>query len=217
MCRATETVGALLAARPSQQGKCRVLLVGCLALLLLGCSPARPTEQVAVYTASVRALYPQALQVAREWRTDAYLVFVHTDFAVAGQGEKNLFSTFTFSSLTTPAFELTLIYEPATDSFETSLSGYGPERRLRLAIAEDEWPVDSTMALEIAQASGGADFLSRASQNLSLHMSLEKGPVEGTQVTYWLVYYADWTKLEGLCLTIHAGTGAVISRKCKSE
>jgi hypothetical protein len=159
----------------------------------------------------VQSLYPEALQLAQEWKTDAYLVSAETDFAFGDDG-RDLYYNFLFRSHSSPLMQILLSYESTTGSIREKLLA-APENSTEqdLEILDTAWPIDSVEALQIAQAHGGSEFLAEhSSSNLSLLMRLEKR-LEGDELkTIWFVSYYDQLAIEVLRVVVDASTGDVV-------
>lgn len=185
--------------------------LGC--VLLLGCTPEVSEEPVTVHTLSVQALYPEALRIATAWKPDAYLIGASADFAI-DDSDCPLRVFFSFYAPSASIFFLDVQYNSEAQAFEKeALSSGGHIDPVRYPqILDTDWEVDSTEALEIAQAHGGAEFFTgRSSHYLcSSFVKLEKKMVEGQWVTRWRATYSDATTREGLFVHIDALNGEVI-------
>jgi len=191
------------------------LVVALLVCLSLGCCAGSVPSPLMLHTQSLQSLYPEALKMAKEWQQDAYLISARTDFAV-NDVDADLSASFFFLSDTYPWTMLHISNFPTLQFSSEEVSIPGLNRAENPAILDSEWPVDSIDALEIAQDSGGADFLQgRSTHDLYLYLKLEKQAVEDGFLTVWFAYYHDRTDKEALCLTIDAVTGQVVGRECK--
>jgi hypothetical protein len=133
----------------------RILIAICFAFLVAGCVQQSPPEQRSVYTLSVRPLYPEALEIARAWRSDAYLVSIGVPADRVG-GSMSLGASFYFLSPSSNLVMLRARYDSAVNSWQDEwLSAYAVDRDLYPEIADSEWQVDSAEALKVANLSGG--------------------------------------------------------------
>jgi hypothetical protein len=184
-----------------------------LVLLGSGCSGLSMSRPVPVDTLSIRDLYPGALQIAKAWKEDAYLVQAQTSF---WPRDSNAFrsASFSFRSSSTDVIGLSVRYDPESASFtEEWLSVFKEDSRYKAEIADAEWHLDSVEALEISQQAGGAEFL-EARRDLdyrTLYVRLEKHPVGQDLRTVWFVaYYAGMPSGADLRIVIDAVTGEVL-------
>lgn len=169
-----------------------LLITLCLFLLLIACGTPTPYPDVAARTTSVRALYPAAMELAREWRADAYLTRAHTWF-VPADDDRSEYASFIFRSPSTDLIALHLRYLGHTDSWHDewlSIANQDPKRYPE--IRETDWQVDSTQALDIAQQNGGAIFLGcAAGGDLYLRLDLRRQWMGRRSVTVWWVSYSQ--------------------------
>lgn len=186
----------------------------CWIWLCLSCASPTPLEDVAVTTLSMHELHPGALQAAKAWKTDAYLVGAHAPFWVS-DAQAYPVAIFDFRSSSNDTIGLQVTYDPATTAFEStwlSISTVEPEREPQ--IFESEWRIDSTEALQIAHSHGGADFFrGRSGKDLYLYLRLEKWQGDEQILTVWRVTYSDLHLLEGIRIRIDASTGRVVEIK----
>ena len=178
--------------------------------LLLSCGPVKPQGGKSVHTLSMRTLYPEALEVARAWKEDAFLVGADVDFAL-DDTEHNHLPSFFFLSPSTEVVGLFVNYDVETGTFSDEWLSIAKMDRSRYPeILDDEWPIDSVDALQIAQNHGGSEFLaSRAGWDLHLLMHLRKRQTSGQSMTYWTVLYYDQYAREDLRMRVDASTGDV--------
>ena len=185
--------------------------LGC--LLLLGCNPGASGEPVTVHTLSVRTLYPEALQIATTWKPDAYLIGASAYFAIDYPDCSPPSVRFSFYAPSAPYFFLRVQYNSEAQAFEEeAVSSGGSIDSVRYPqILDTDWAVDSTEALEIAQANGGAEFLAGRSSHYLCGSSveLEKKMIEGQWVTRWCAGYFDVTTPKSLFVHIDALSGEV--------
>jgi hypothetical protein len=158
-------------------------------------------------------LYPESLRLAQEWKTDAYLVSAETDFARGGGDGRDLYYNFVFRSHSSPLMQMLLSYDSTKGSLREKLFAVPADStEPNVEISDTDWPIDSVEALQVAQAHGGSEFLTRhySSNNLSLLLRLEKR-AEGEQSrTVWLVSYYDQPAAEVLRVVVDASTGDVV-------
>jgi hypothetical protein len=189
----------------------RIGTLVCLGFLVLGCGASTTPSEVIVSTLSIRSLYPEALEVAKDWKEDAYLVEAQVSFGESSVDEYQ-YADFDFRSPSTKIVGLSVWYDPATDSFRDewlSIAKVDPSREPE--IKDSDWHIDSTEALEIAQAHGGAEFLAgRSDSHLYLYLRLEKRQNNGQPLTVWLAAYYDETAGEELFVVIDALSGEVV-------
>lgn len=180
----------------------------CLVLVLVGCQTDTPPATVEANALSARELYSQALEIAKEWKLDAYLIDVHV---IGGEGNKQGdFVSYRFYSPSTPYIALDLDYDADSGSFTDKLF---PASKLdfkdTLEIRDDDWKVDSPKALAIAQAHGGGEFLAKWDASPSL--TLQKEESAGGVATVWRVSYFDVRSFETLRVRICAVSGQVLA------
>lgn len=205
---------------PGSNGPCRLsrriaasigLTIYLVVVFLASCSNSTPPPPVSVDTLSIRDLYPKALQIAKAWNEDAYLVFLETSFwptdSPASQG-----ASFSFRSRSMESIGLFVSYDKATGEFEDEWLSLANEARPREEIADAAWRLDSVEALEIAQEAGGAEFLAgHPDKDYLLYLRLEKRQADEDQRTVWLVrYYAGMPPSADLRIVIDALTGQVL-------
>lgn len=191
----------------------QVLIVAGTALLLANCAQVAPPPQPTYYTLAVRLLYSEAVEIARSWRSDAYLVSIDVPTTEVGR-DSPLGASFYFLSPSTDIIMLRIEYDSATDSWEDEwLAIHMIDKEERYPeIADSEWQVDSTAALEVASRSGGRDFLAaNSSGRLYVDLSLEKHDQLGV---VWLVRYSNVAVAE-LCFLIDASTGELVGNECR--
>jgi len=178
---------------------------------LASCSTSTPPPLVAVDTLSIRDLYPEALQIAKAWKEDAYLVYVETSFWPTDSPAYQA-ASFGFRSRSTDFVGLFVSYDEATGQFEDQWLSVAKEARPREEIADTEWSLDSVQALEIAQEAGGAEFLAgKLDQDYVLYLRLEKWQADEDQRMAWMVrYYAGMPPSADLRIVIDAITGQVL-------
>ena len=191
----------------------RVMIVLGFALLSgCNCSPVSSEKPVAVHALSVRALYPEALQIAQAWKQDAYLIRASANIAIDNSDRPQDVS-FLFYSPSTPYLVMEVQYDSETQSFEQESSSGGHIDPARYPeILNTDWEVDSVEALEIAHIHGGAGFLiGRSSHIMYPFLRLEKTKIGGNWTTLWYIPYSDKTANETMFIQIDALSGEVIS------
>lgn len=188
-----------------------ILLAAWITLPLSSCTAPSSEPAISAYTLSAQAEYPKALQFARDWQEDVYLVSALAGFSL--DPADPLLCMFHFRSTSAPLTLLSLTQDTETGSFEgewISLAHASPAS-LGTEIQEQDWPIDSIEALEIAQLHGGAEFFAgRSSHLLSLSLTLEKRRRLGGQVTVWEAVYHDLTATQGFRVFVDASSGDVI-------
>lgn len=196
----------------SRQIVTRVGLVVYLIALSLGCSAPTPPPPMSVDTLSIRDLYPEALQIAKAWKMDAYFAGAQTSFWPTDSDEFRQ-ASFHFLSRSTDFIGLRVSYDPETGSFEDEwLSVANEDPRQKEEIADVEWGLDSVDALEIAQNAGGGEFLAgQPGKRLVLYLRLEKRQVGQDLRTVWFVaYYAGMPPAADRRIVIDAMTGEIL-------
>ena len=161
---------------------------------------------------SARELYPEAAQIAGEWKPDAYLIRVHTIGSKGTKPATHLY--YLFYSPKTPYIALELKYDADSGTFTDGLfpaSKLAPDETL--VILSSDWEVDSVEALEIAQSHGGAVFLGQWQAFPSLILEKEKAKAEYGTVwrTVWRISYFDPVARKSMCFRISAESGEVPS------
>jgi len=198
--------------RPSRRIAASVGLIVYLIGLSLGCSTPTPPRPVLVETLSIQDLYPEALQIAKAWKEDAYFTGAYTSFWPTDSNEFQ-YASFSFRSRATDFIGLYVSYDPATDSFEEKWLGVAEEDpRYKAEIADAEWRLDSIEALEIAQGAGGSEFLAgQLDKDLDLYLRLEKRQIGQDLRTVWRVaYYVGMPPSDSQWILIDAVTGEVL-------
>ena len=201
-----------VAQKPFRQLLGVIWLVIYFAILALGCSTPSPPHPVFVDTLSIRDLYPEALQIAEEWKKDAYLVDAKTSFWPQ-QSDEFQGASFSFRSRSTDVVGLVVRYDPTNDLFtEEWLSVFKENPRYKVEISDAEWRLDSVAALEIAQGAGGAKFLSeQLDEDLDLYLRLERHQSgQDARVVWFVMYYAGMPPFADLGVVIDAATGEVL-------
>lgn len=183
----------------------------CVASLLAGCAQQSSHERRPMHTLAVRPLYSRAVEIAKAWRSDAYLVSI--DAPVAQESEGLFRAFFYFLSPSSDFIMLQVTYNSATGEWQDDwLSAYRVDRGRYPEIKDWEWQVDSTEALEVASRSGGSDFIeANPSSHLYVSLSLERQDALGV---VWSVRYSDVYTKE-LCVVVDARTGEVVSKECR--
>ena len=162
---------------------------------------------------SVKEHYPQALAVAREWRSDAMLNLAIAYFRPAEE-PKDLSISYFFNSAGPPAKWLTVrVKERETGLVvETEDGELFPGQPLGDPVDSLQIPLDSPEALSIILQNGGAKFLARHNKPFSpigLHLEYRKRWYsEGPLV--WSAGFADRVSRESQVIRIDAHTGELV-------
>lgn len=201
-----------------------LLLATTLALLTACQGPmppqeAKPTEcTLDCYTVSAKAHYAEALEFVRQQQPDAFLVRIDVVFHCTPNAIEPLRLEYRFESESTPTKSHHVTFTDGKDP------GYRQFQHPVLdwtAIAEEDWLLDSTDALEIANAHGGCEFFRRWESDFtnpgasigSTSMRLERGrPGEalGTGPVQWgVAYRLIWMPERVFALYIDAITGQI--------
>ena len=99
-------------------------------VFVLGCGASTPAAPIQTETLSIKDLYPRALEVAKAWKEDAFLVDAETSFWLDG-ADMYQYALFYFRSPSTNIIGLHVWYDPATDTFRDkwlSIHARDPER-----------------------------------------------------------------------------------------
>lgn len=105
---------------------------------------------------SLVELYPEALDQARSWRDDAYMIYADIDF------HPERFSTaFAFGTLEDPNLALLVYFNENEDGYEVKLDESRGSGRTDFppAIHRDDWSTDSPEVAQYAYDQRGSDFL----------------------------------------------------------
>lgn len=168
-----------------------------------------------VWTFSLREIYPTALAVAKEWRSDAYLNGADLVFWPSDP-DKPLWAGLGFRSRAHPELYLNVYVTEesqglATESKEGVFEIPRPEGA---PIDPAELGLDAPEALDIMSRLGGVDFLARNQPTDPQSLILEyeetfssEGPV------VWRAAYGDFASGEQLSIVIDANTGELVRIK----
>jgi hypothetical protein len=164
---------------------------------------------------SLQGLYPEALEAARGWRTDAILEEATAAFRPT-ESPGGLTAGYGFRSPSEPAIYLLVWFREASGAIETETreGSNPPDKPVGHPIDPSELPLDSAQVLEEAMHAGGAEFLAEHPniqwpQTLTLEyedLFYSQGPV------LWIVRLFDRSTLEVSEVTIDASTGGIVER-----
>lgn len=105
---------------------------------------------------SAQELYPQALEEAQAWKSDAYLTLVYFGFR-----DLDILISFGFSTYTNPIPGLLVYFWPTEEGYEIELSETESPLRTepKSEIKPQDWAVDSIDVARIAFDYKGSEFL----------------------------------------------------------
>jgi hypothetical protein len=185
-------------------------LIPAVAVLIAGSDGESGATAMDLRVLSVKEHYPQALAVAREWRSDAMLNLAIARFRPA-EGPKELSISYFFNSAGPPAKWLTVRVKEQGAGLvvETEEGELFPGQPLGDPVDPLELPLDSPEALSIILQNGGANFLARHNNPFSpigLHLEYRRTWYsEGPLV--WSANFADQVTRENVVIRIDAHTG----------
>jgi hypothetical protein len=190
-----------------------LVLVPAVAVLIAGPDGESGAASMDLRVLSVKEHYPQALAVAREWRTDAILNGARLPFRPAEDlGDLGL--SYYFRSPGPPAKWLTVrVRERETGLVvETEDGELFPGQPLGDPVDPLHLALDSPEALSIILQNGGARFLAKHNNPfwpIGLHLEYRRTFYsEGPLV--WAVSFADRVSLESETIRIDAHTGELV-------
>ncbi|GAB4412275.1 MAG: hypothetical protein Kow00123_26100 [Anaerolineales bacterium] len=153
---------------------------------------------------SVREYYLEALQIAQQWRQDAQLVDADVQF-YPQQWHRQPRVALVFRG--TDSLYASLILHYIDGSVEQEEITQTTPWQVR-PIGSNEWELDTSDVLEIAQNNGGRAFLSEH-PGAEVWVQLGRyGPV-GTSGVWWLVKYIDFSSREDCMFAIDAVSGRI--------
>ena len=185
-------------------------LITAAAALIAGQDGESGAASMELQVLSVKEHYPQALAIAREWRSDAILHGAVAYFRPS-EGPKDLSISYDFYSAGPPAkFLLVWVDEEETGIVVESEEGeLHPDQPLGDPVDPLELPLDSPEALSIIMQNGGAKFLARHNNPFwPVGLGLEYRKTfysEGPLV--WAASFADRVSLESETIRIDSHTG----------
>ncbi|OQY27321.1 MAG: hypothetical protein B6I38_10220 [Anaerolineaceae bacterium 4572_5.1] len=154
---------------------------------------------------SVKFHWPQALELAQKWHSDAYLIDVTVDVLLPHVPSSRAEVGFVFRSPSDEKATLGVICHNAcyTEKFNSSLSL--PQCT---PFSIDDIALDSKDALEIGLADGRDTYVDV--QNASLQLKLERNypRCDGSMIT-WNIRFSNIVTFEGIDIVIDALTGDV--------
>ena len=202
--------------RDARWSRFRLLLVIALALipaaavLIAGQDGGGGTALMDLRVLSVKEHYPQALAVAREWRSDAMLNLAIAYFHAADE-PRDLSISYFFNSAGPPPIWLTVRLKQLETGLVVQIEDgeLFPGQPVGDPVDPLQLPLDSPEALSIILQNGGANFLARHNNPFSpigLHLEYRKRWYsEGPLV--WSAGFADQVSRESLVIRIDAHTG----------
>ncbi len=162
---------------------------------------------------SVKQHYPEALSVAREWRSDAQLDGVIARFRPATETGK-LTIAYGFRSPSDPSggFLIWVKLEESGLEIVTDDFAYPPDKPVGEPIDPLQLPLDSAEALSIIMQNGGAEFIAQHGMipwPLGLHLEYRQSySSEGPLV--WTGSFGDRATLDSAYIRIDAYTGELV-------
>lgn len=200
------------------------LLLATMLALLTACRDLMPTQEakptectLGCYTVSAKTHYAEALEFVRQQQPDAFLVRIDVVFHCTPNAIEPLRLTYLFESDSTPTRSHVIAF---TDGKDPGYQQFQHPAREWEPIAEQDWLLDSTDALEIANAHGGCEFFRRWESDFtnpptsigSTSMRLERrrpGEALGTGPVQWGVGYSLFWPDRTFVVYIDALTGHI--------
>jgi hypothetical protein len=187
-----------------------LILVPATAVLIAGPDGESGAASMDLRVLSVKEHYPQALAVAREWRSDATLNDAEALFGPADDPGR-LSISYGFNSSGPPArWLLVWVKERETGlEVETEEGELPPGQPLGDPVDPLQLPLDSPEALSIIMQNGGARFLTRNKNPfwpLGLHLEYRQ-TYYSEEPLVWRATFADRVTLDTEGIRIDAHTG----------
>lgn len=153
---------------------------------------------------SLVELYPEALDQARSWRDDAYMIYADISF------QKESFSTaFAFGTMDDPNLALLAYFNENEDGYEVKLDESRGSGRTDFpsAIRRDDWSTDSPEVAQYVYDQRGFDFLDAHPEANEAVLQLtwlsgaaaENTGLEAKQLVWVMQYY----QLRGFSLRVY--------------
>lgn len=191
---------------------CFITMIIPFLFLLCGCQVEMQSYGMSAYTISAKRLYPEALAIAREQDPSAFLAYVDVDFRTM-EDNRPLRIAYTFETQSTPPVWCRVEF---TDGKDPGLIVSSHEYPYEASITDQDWLLDSTEALEIAQENGGREFLLRWKPQITalrLQRASSEHVVSGNPPVEWCVVYAVFMSRQRLTVCINAASGQVTRRE----
>jgi uncharacterized protein YpmB len=188
-------------------GLSKVLLL-LVSLMLSGCTAAATVSSTDVQVLSVKEYYDDAFMVAREWQSDAYLQSANAIARELYDSRRPLRLSYSFLSKSKRSQALLVwIREDLTiDSEIVNLGGSTEDRR---ELQSEQWVLDSMDAIQIAQAAGGNEYISK-NGSVEIDAYLEYWKKEHANTVIWRVSYLRTDGGGNLHIEVDAITGEVL-------
>ena len=179
-------------------------------LVMAGCTRIEntalaPTHSSDLSVPSVKDLWSQALSMAGEWHSDAYVTGVSVYISSWGSSETSF--SFQSPSDADATFDVTCDTAGCSSSVLQMKPAYPPMMEC-IPVALDDFALDSRDAFNIGLQQGGEEYMQASALYILLMLSRPvpycKGPMT------WSVSFIDLTTAEGIQVRIDAATGEVI-------
>lgn len=160
---------------------------------------------------SVKAVWPVAVEKAREWQPDAYVSNLRLSFDHTDDGGEFGTVDFAFESPSSDEQSLWVICGRTTCASDVMpkpayRSGIEP-----VPIQEEDFKIEGKKALEISLAEGGSDYMDIMKQKyIPTFAMLARLDPPDTGNLYWRTSYFDPATREHLDVIIDANSGEVI-------
>ena len=189
-------------------GRLGKVLMFMFSLILSGCIPRATVPAVDIQILSLREHYDDALTVAREWQSDAYLQSANAIARLSNDSHPPLRLSYSFLSQSKRSQSLLVfIREDSTvDSEVVSLGGSVEDRR---EIQSDQWKLDSMDAVRLAQEAGGNEYISRYGP-VRMTAFLEYRKQESADIVIWRVSFLRLEAAENFVFELDAINGDVL-------
>jgi hypothetical protein len=187
-----------------------ILKLGGILFTLTNCT--QTPQQVHLRTLSAQEFYPLALEIAQEWKPDAYLADIEVDFLPEEDHERRLSMSFGFESPSDDRHSVLIFFREDTDEPEVEIIDHPNPIAVRNPISSEDWPVDSVEALAISQANGGNEFVTKYDPEMTyLFLRLEeRRPIVPGVGLRWRVSYSNLGTGEYIRVMLDPQTGEVI-------
>lgn len=186
-------------------GKVLLLL---LSLILSGCKGKATVSTIDFQVLSVREYYDDALAVAREWQSDAYLQSAAAITRQLYDSRPPLRLSYSFLSRSVRS-EALLVYIRENLTIDSEVVNMGGSAEDHREIQPEQWTLDGVDAIQIAQEAGGNEYISRYDP-VEVTAFLEYRRRVGANTVIWRVSYLRPDGAGSIYIEVDAITGEVL-------
>jgi hypothetical protein len=190
-------------------------IMALLVLTLAGCNTSVPqtSAPVEARTLSAKEFYPLAVEQARQWKSDVYLVSVTVDFRHE-EDSAPLSLSYGFESSSDDRHSLLITFREGSEEPQVKSIYHQIPIEVRNSIDIDAWPLDSIDILSIAQENGGRLFLLRhRSKSLFTRLFLKPELNVPEARLVWRASYSDLVTKDRLDIIIDPLIGEILEIK----